>query len=151
MRRQTKGIRNGKYGATHRQISKDMYGACGLDVHHRGQADSCVWPCSKMAHLLSRSRWKLSRQYLWRKETRKHVRVHFVVSACRNTRFESVNIAFRILKLFSPTNALYWTYKMLNLQLKRLCIRPYMFRSIWTIFRGLTVILAKVTLLQNYQ
>jgi len=88
MRRQTKGIRNGKYDATHRQISKDMYEACGVDVHRGGQAHSCVWPCSQTAHLQSRSIWNLSSQFLWREETRKHVTVHFVVSAGRNTRFE---------------------------------------------------------------
>jgi hypothetical protein len=57
-----------------------------------------------------------------------------------------------ILKLFSPTNALFIKHiKCLNLQLKYLCIRSYMFRPIQTIFREPTLILAKVTLLLNFQ
>jgi hypothetical protein len=65
--------------------------------------------------------------------------------------FSDVKI-HELLKLFSPTNAHFIeNMECYNLQLKRLCIRPYMFRSIWTILRELMVILAKVTLLQNYQ
>jgi hypothetical protein len=46
---------------------------------------------------------------------------------------------------------LYLTYKMLKFTIKTSIHSPYMFRSIWTIFRDLMVILAKVTLLQNCQ
>jgi hypothetical protein len=53
-----------------------------------------------------------------------------------------------ILKFFSPTNAHFIKHiKCSNLQLKHLCIRSYMFRSICTILREPKPILAKVTLL----
>jgi hypothetical protein len=57
-----------------------------------------------------------------------------------------------ILKLFLPKNALFIKHiKYYNLQLKLLYIRSYMFRSIRAILREPTLILAKVTLLYNYQ
>lgn len=34
-----KGLRNGKYGTTHRRISKEMWEACGKKVHHGRQED----------------------------------------------------------------------------------------------------------------
>jgi hypothetical protein len=57
-----------------------------------------------------------------------------------------------LLKLFSWTNTHFIeNIKCQNLQLKHLCIRSYMCRSIWTILREPMLILAKVTLLLNYQ
>jgi hypothetical protein len=59
------------------------------------------------------------------------------------------NFLFKI--TFTNECTSYLTYKMLKFTIERLYICPYMFRSIWTIFRELMVILAKVTLLQNCQ
>jgi hypothetical protein len=59
-----------------------------------------------------------------------------------------INWKTEVLKFFSPTNSLFIKHiKCYNLQLKHLCIRSCMFRSIWTILREPMLILAKVTLL----
>jgi len=55
-----------------------------------------------------------------------------------------------MLIFFSPTNALYLTYKMLNIKIyiKTLFYsHSYMFRSVRTIIREYTLSLAKVTFL----
>jgi hypothetical protein len=71
----------------------------------------------------------------------------FTVTGIRSD-FYCCIVHFDNIKIFSPTNAHFIKHiKCYNLQLKYLCIRSYMFRSIWTILREPMLIFAKVTLL----